>query len=143
MAIGTGEYPPTLFDLPQPEQTTPRRTHIRGRVTFGRRSNLFRFLRDRLARVMGSTRRLVTLEAIERDRSVFGGAAVIARTKVPVFFVEDIYSRDGSVDAVLASFPRLSEADVFAALSYARVYPAAVERDRRRYLSLAPPETTR
>lgn len=95
-------------------------------------------IRIAATRVIGRrARQRVSIEAIERDPRVFGGAAVIARTKIPVFFIEDVYRTKADIGEVLSAYPRLSEADVFAALSYARVRPGAVERDRRRYLTMA------
>lgn len=141
MAVSHASTEETLSFLPPAMPSRPRTVHVRGRVRrlpSRRRLPLWRrvlgylwkpFTRERVR----DRRRVVLLEGIERDPAVFGGAARIAGTKIPIFFIEEIYIHEGGIDAVLAAYPRLSAADVFAAMAYCQVYPAAVRRDRRRY----------
>lgn len=140
MAVSHASKEETLSFLPPAAPTRPRTTHVRGRVRRIRTprspwQRLWGFLVNLIrGRTVGSRRRVVLLEGIERDPRVFGGAARIAGTRIPVFFLEDIYlHEEGGLEAVLSAYPSLSAADVFAAMSYSHVYPAAVERDRRRY----------
>lgn len=53
---------------------------------------------------------------VERRRGVMGSAPVIAGTRVPTRAVWDLHEAGYSTDAILRSYPGLSEADVAAAL---------------------------
>lgn len=67
---------------------------------------------------------------VSRSPRVFGGAAVIAGTRIPVFMIEDMYNEGVSVEMLLDYYPNLSEGQVFAALAYADIFAGLVASDR-------------
>ena len=75
---------------------------------------------------------------IERRIDLWGGAAVLAGTRIPIFAIEDAF-QDRGMEAVLESYPTLTKGDVYFALAYSMV-DAGVDADRRTYLNLIPPE---
>jgi uncharacterized protein (DUF433 family) len=78
--------------------------------------------------------------AVERRPSLWGGAAVLAGTRIPIFAIEDVFVREGSVEDVIRAFPQLRPADVYFALAFAQYDAEGVERDRQDALSKVPPE---
>jgi uncharacterized protein (DUF433 family) len=71
---------------------------------------------------------------VTRTSSIWGGAAVIAGSAIPVFMVEDLYNDSHRVDDVLESYPWLSRGDVLRALAYAADAPHLVAADRARHV---------
>ncbi|HUU54011.1 MAG TPA: DUF433 domain-containing protein [Armatimonadota bacterium] len=63
---------------------------------------------------MGDWRKRITI-----DPEVMLGKPVIAGTRIPVELILRKLAADVSVDAVLREYPRLTKADVQAALAYA------------------------
>ena len=60
------------------------------------------------------------LDRIEIDPKVMLGKPVIRGTRITVEQILDTLASDGSVDEVLANYPRLAREDVLAAIVYAR-----------------------
>lgn len=77
--------------------------------------------------------RMKTPAGIARSTEIWGGAAVIAGSAIPVFMVEDLYNEAGRVSDVRENYPWLSEAEVMHALRYAAEAPEAVAADRERH----------
>ena len=63
---------------------------------------------------MGDWRKRITI-----DREVMLGKPVIAGTRIPVELILRKLAADMSVEAMLREYPRLTKADVQAALAYA------------------------
>ena len=61
--------------------------------------------------------------AITTDEEVLGGAACIRGTRIPAHDVAEMLANGDSVDAILAGYPVLTEAQIEAASLYARAYP--------------------
>ena len=70
---------------------------------------------------------------IVRSSGVWGGKAVVAGTRVPVFMVYARLASGWTEAEVLESYPRLTHEDISAVLAYARDCPDAVEADREAY----------
>jgi uncharacterized protein (DUF433 family) len=70
---------------------------------------------------------------VSRTPEVWGGAAVIAGSAIPVFMVEDLYNHANRIEDVLEEYPWLSRADVLRALAYAADEPYLVAADRGRH----------
>lgn len=83
---------------------------------------------------------MLFIGGIEQHPDVWGGAAVVAGTRIPVFVVEDAFRSEKRLDRVLEAYPRLSEAEALRALAFAVSQPDVVERDRSAYLAKLPPE---
>lgn len=71
---------------------------------------------------------------VTRSPEVWGGAAVISGSAIPVFMVEDLYSENHRVDDVLENYPWLTAAAVHRALAYAAEVPHLVAADRQHHL---------
>ena len=70
-----------------------------------------------------------------RRPDIWGGALIIAGTRLPVYIVVDYYHESGrSIAAVIEGWPWLTAAQVRAAVDFARHYPEEVHRDRARDL---------
>ena len=66
---------------------------------------------------------------IEKDAGVVGGSARIARTRIPIWTLEN-YRRLGASDAqVLEAFPALRRVDLDAARAYVALHAAEIEAD--------------
>jgi uncharacterized protein (DUF433 family) len=70
---------------------------------------------------------------VTRTPEIWGGAAVIAGSAIPVFMVEDLYNDNYRVEDVLENYPWLSKGDVLRALAYAADAPHLVAADRARH----------
>ena len=70
---------------------------------------------------------------IARSPGVWGGKAVVAGTRIPVFMVAARVESGWSDDELRAAYPRLSEEDLGAVRRYARACPRAVAADREAY----------
>lgn len=70
---------------------------------------------------------------VTRDPEIWGGAAVVADSAIPVFMVEDLYNENGRVEDVLESYPWLTRAAVLRALAYAAEDAHLVAADRARH----------
>lgn len=92
-----------------------------------RHHGLQRVTRPRFRVVLRSHPRIV------RRSDVWGGKAVVAGTRVPVFMVHARLQSGWSVDEVREAYPRLTPADVDAVTAYAKRFPARVMADRRAY----------
>lgn len=123
-------FPPHASEAPG--QPHPHVRAIRKAVRGG-----LRRMARRVFRRAAPRGRTILVEAVERAPDTWGGAAVVRGTRVPVFILFDIYRKEG-LDGVLTAFPHLTEADAFAALSYADLRPEAIERDRQKYLARLP-----
>lgn len=69
-----------------------------------------------------------------RTPEIWGGAAVVSGSAIPVFMVEDLYAENHSVEDVLENYPWLTAAAVLRALAYAAEMPHLVAADRQRHL---------
>jgi uncharacterized protein (DUF433 family) len=70
---------------------------------------------------------------IVRDPAVWGGKAVIAGTRIPVFMLVARIRSGWSEDQVLAEYPTLTPDDVRAAMGYDAKFPMHVESDVQAY----------
>lgn len=70
---------------------------------------------------------------IVRQPDVWGGKAVVAGTRVPVFMVHARLHSGWRIDEIREAYPRLTDEDVDAVVRYAQAYPARVMADRRAY----------
>ena len=95
---------------------------------------LRRFTRPEPPRVAGSSPRII------RRRDVWGGKAVVHGTRVPVFMIHARLQAGWKPEEVREAYPRLTEADVEAAIRYARAFPARVAEDRGAYERSLSPE---
>ncbi|MGE3852867.1 MAG: DUF433 domain-containing protein [Planctomycetota bacterium] len=69
------------------------------------------------------------ISGVEHDPAVCGGAARIARTRIPVWTIESM-RRQGMRDAeILAAFPTLRAADLVAAGTYAALHTDEINAD--------------
>ncbi len=66
---------------------------------------------------------------IERKAGVSGGAARIARTRVPVWTLEAARRQGVTESELLGSFPSLRAEDLSQAWAYARSHPEEIERE--------------
>jgi uncharacterized protein (DUF433 family) len=72
---------------------------------------------------------LETGQTNEKDAGVVGGSARIARTRIPIWTLEN-YRRLGASDAqVLEAFPALRRVDLDAARAYVALHAAEIEAD--------------
>lgn len=60
---------------------------------------------------------------IAADEDVLSGSACIKGTRIPVHDIAEMLANGDGVDAVLAAYPSLAEAQIEAAALYARAYP--------------------
>jgi uncharacterized protein (DUF433 family) len=65
-----------------------------------------------------------------RDPEIWSGVALVAKTRIPVFMLVDLFKETGKVEDVIDAYPRLTVADVHNALEYARAFSDSVGRDR-------------
>lgn len=79
-------------------------------------------------------------DGIEQNPLVWGGAAVVSGTRIPVFAIWDTYRDERRLDRVLDAYPRLTEAEAMLALAFALTKPDIVQKDRAAYLAKLPPE---
>ena len=70
---------------------------------------------------------------IIRRGDVWGGKAVIAGTRIPVFMVHTRLQAGWSADEIYEAYPRLTAADVAAVIRYARTHPTHLAEDLRGY----------
>ena len=103
----------------------------------GSRHALRRVTRPELRRTMGSHPRIV------RRADVWGGKAVVAGTRVPVFMVDARLQSGWRPEQIREAYPRLTECDVDAVIRYARAFPARVLADRNAYERSLPREGAR
>lgn len=75
---------------------------------------------------------------VTRDDRVWGGKAVIAGTRIPVFMVVDLYESGLSVEQICDRYPHISEADVWEALAHAGRYRGQINQDRTIYAARIP-----
>jgi uncharacterized protein (DUF433 family) len=127
----------SLFSGGNPPEAVPAPSHVRAMSAPPppRLRTILGGLRRAILRLRARrpTRKSIWIEAVERRPDTFGGCAVITGTRIPVFFVEDVY-RDEGLDGVMAAYPRLARVDISPPLRCAYLCPVAVEHDRRRYL---------
>jgi len=76
---------------------------------------------------------------IERRPDLWGGKAVIAGTRIPVFMVQARLDAGWSPVEIRAAYPRLTDADLQAVTQYARACPARLAEDRNAYERELPP----
>src|SRR5262249_60381116 len=76
-----------------------------------------------------STTTATAASYITRIPDVCGGQPVIAGTRTPVKSIVGYYKMGMSVEEILEGLPRLSPAQVFAALSYYHDHQAEIEQD--------------
>lgn len=77
---------------------------------------------------------------ILKSSEVWGGKAVVAGTRVPVFMVHARLESGWTEDEVRQAYPRLTAEDVAAVRAYASAHPRAVREDRRAYEQSLPRE---
>ena len=77
---------------------------------------------------------------VVRDPAIWGGKAVIAGTRIPVFLIQDWLQNGWTVAGLLDTYPHLPQAHVLAALEYSVQHPARVHDDRDAYEATVPPE---
>jgi len=77
---------------------------------------------------------------VTKDPAVWGGRAVIRRTRIPVFVLVDQFNHSKTVEGVVEAYPELKRADVHFALTYAELDREGIDRDRETYLAEVPPE---
>ena len=70
---------------------------------------------------------------IVRRLDVWGGKAVVAGTRVPVFMVHTRLQSGWRIEEIREAYPRLTHDDVEAVVRYAQAFPARVTADRRAY----------
>ena len=103
----------------------------------GIRHALRRIMRPELRRTTGSHPRIV------RRTDVWGGKAVVAGTRVPVFMVHARLQSGWRPEEIREAYPRLTECDVEAVIQYAKAFPARVLADHRAYERSLPSEGAR
>jgi uncharacterized protein (DUF433 family) len=67
---------------------------------------------------------------VVRDPATWGGVALVANTRIPVFMLESLFNETGNVHDVIQAYPRLTVADVHQVLAYARAFGDRVALDR-------------
>ena len=92
-----------------------------------RQISLSRITRPQFRRVLQSHPR------IERRSDVWGGKAVVANTRIPVFLLVSRMNSGWTESQVIDEYPSLTADDVRAVVEYARVFPARVNADLRAY----------
>lgn len=76
---------------------------------------------------------------VSRKPSVMGGLHVIGGTRIPAFWIYDMFQELKSVDAVQRQYPHLATDDILAAVSFAMLNPGLVDEDRESHrLALDP-----
>ena len=78
----------------------------------------------------GSHPALTRVLRISRKPSVMGGLYVIGGTRVPAYWLYDMFLSLGSVKAVQQQYPHLATDDIFAAISFAMLNPEIMDEDR-------------
>src|SRR5687768_1583688 len=71
---------------------------------------------------------------VARDPELWGGAATVAGTRIPVFLIEDYYKEASDIFVVLDCYRSLTPANIYTALAYAQRFPGRVQGDRARHL---------
>jgi uncharacterized protein (DUF433 family) len=80
---------------------------------------------------------------IVRRRDVWGGKAVIAGTRIPVFMVHARLEAGWAPAEIYSAYPRLTDADLAAVLRYARTFPDRLAEDRSAYERALPSDGVR
>ena len=80
---------------------------------------------------------------VVRNPGVWGGKAVIAGTRLPVFLIQQWMEGGWTVDDLLSAHPHLTEAQVQGALAYCAEHPERVREDREAYHRTLPAEPRR
>lgn len=70
---------------------------------------------------------------VTHDPNIWSGMAVVVGTRIPVFLIDDLYTETNDTAEVIAAYPRLSEADIFYALAYARDHAVQMAQDRAKH----------
>jgi|GEM_PF-222823 len=70
---------------------------------------------------------------IVRRPDVWGGKAVVAGTRVPVFMVHARLQSGWRLEEIREAYPRLTHEDVDAVVRYAQTFPERVTADRTAY----------
>jgi uncharacterized protein (DUF433 family) len=78
----------------------------------------------------GSHPALTRVLRISRKPSVFGGLYVIGGTRIPAYWVFDMFTELGGAEAVREQYPHLELDDIFAAISFSLCNPELVSADR-------------
>jgi uncharacterized protein (DUF433 family) len=77
---------------------------------------------------------------ILRRSDVWGGKAVVAGTRIPVFMLASRLQSGWTEETLLDEYPRLTSEDVQAVVRYVECFPARVIADRRSYERSLPTE---
>ena len=83
---------------------------------------------------------LTSYPRIVRRSDVWGGKAVVAGTRVPVFMIHARLQSGWTTAEIRAAYPRLTDEDVQAVMRYCSDFPARVMADRRAYERSLPAE---
>lgn len=67
---------------------------------------------------------------VTRDRSIMGGAPVVAGTRIPTATIAWFYRNGYTTSQILVEFPRLTEEDVAAAIAFETAQEALVSYDQ-------------
>jgi uncharacterized protein (DUF433 family) len=78
---------------------------------------------------------------VSRKPSVMGGLYVIGGTRIPAFWVYDMFLELRSVDAVKSQYPHLETDDILAAISFAMTNPELVDEDREAHREVLDPRS--
>jgi uncharacterized protein (DUF433 family) len=81
----------------------------------------------------GSHPALTKVIRVTRKPDVMGGMHVIAGTRVPAYWVYDMFQEVGSISAVQHEYPHLETDDILAVLSFALLNPHIIEADREEH----------
>lgn len=92
------------------------------RMTPGEKAQLL----QRVARELGDA-----LPGIDETPGVCGGAACIARTRIPVWVLEEARRRGAGEADLLRSYPTLRAEDLANAWAYARAHREEIDREIR------------
>ena len=89
--------------------------------------------RDSGAFDTGSHPVLTKTMRVSRRRDVMGGLYVIAGTRLPIFWVFDMFVTTHSVEEVQRQYPHVSADDIFAAVAFAMQNQDIVNADREEH----------
>lgn len=67
---------------------------------------------------------------VTRKPSMMGGLHIISGTRIPAYWVFDMFNTLGSVTAVRQQYPHLITDDILAAVSFALHNPELIDEDR-------------
>lgn len=87
-----------------------------------------RLLADWLSAEVGAA----SSAGIETNPEVCGGSPTIAKTRIPVWLIEQMRRQGCSAAEILANFPTLKAEDLTRAWSYAAAHPESIEEEIRR-----------